>query len=111
MSLEHKTRTVANLIKSPLDKFITLDAKYCVHEGTTNEFIVKWVHPFLLEARSEASKEDKTQLEPGNECSICLWIMASCIRLEIMGAWYVIDCEYDMNVIRLTWNSKLTVIS
>ena len=58
MSLEHNIRTVANLMKSPLDKFITLDANYCVHEGTTNDFIVKWVNPLSLKAHSEASKED-----------------------------------------------------
>ena len=57
MSLEHNIPTVANLVKSPLDKFITLDANYCVHEGTTNEFIVNWVHPLFLKAYAESSKE------------------------------------------------------
>ena len=59
MSLEHKIRTVANLMKSPLDKFITLAVNYWCCEVTTNEFIVKWVHPLLLEDQAEDSKEDK----------------------------------------------------
>ena len=59
MSLEHKIRTVDNLMKSPLDKFISLDVNYWCCEVTTNEFIVKWVNPLLLKDHSEASKEDK----------------------------------------------------
>ena len=46
-------------MKSHLDKFITLAANDCGCEGTTNEFIVKWVNPLLLKAHDEASKEDK----------------------------------------------------
>ena len=60
MSLEHKIPTVASLMKSPLDKYITLAKNYCVYEGTKNAFIVNWVHPLFLKARAEASKEDKT---------------------------------------------------
>ena len=47
-------------MKSPLDKFITLAKNDCVYEGTTNDFIINWVHPLFLKAHAEASKEDKT---------------------------------------------------
>ena len=50
MSLEPKIPTLANLMESPLDKFITLAANYCVHEDTTNEFIINWIHPLFLKA-------------------------------------------------------------
>ena len=35
---------------------------------------------------------------------------AACTKLEIlesMGAWDVIDCEDDINVIRFTWSFKV----
>ena len=44
MSSEHKIPTVAELMKSLLDKFINLDANDCVYEGTTKELILNWVH-------------------------------------------------------------------
>ena len=58
MSLWHKITTFADLMESTLDRFITLDTNDCDYEGTTKDLIVKWVHPLLLKAHSEASKED-----------------------------------------------------
>ena len=42
----------------PLARFITLAANDCGYEGTTNELIVKWVHPLFLMDHAEANKED-----------------------------------------------------
>ena len=64
MGLEQKIPTVANLMESLLDKFITFVAHACVYEGTTNEFIVNWVHMLFLKAYAEYSKEYNPNWNP-----------------------------------------------
>ena len=70
MSLENKIPTVADLMESTLDIFITLVVNYCGNEGTIKELIVNWVHMLLLMAYSEYSKEDNTNWNQGNEWSL-----------------------------------------
>jgi len=50
--------TVANLMDSPLAKYITLAANDCGYGGTAEELIVSYVHPLFLKYHSAASKED-----------------------------------------------------
>ena len=50
MSLELKISTVAELTESTLDIFITLAKNYCGYDGTTEDLIVKWVHPLFMKA-------------------------------------------------------------
>ena len=50
--------TVAELMDSPLAKYITLAANDCGYGGTAEELIVSYVHPLFLKAHSAASKED-----------------------------------------------------
>ena len=98
-------------MESPLDKFITLAENYYVHKGTINQFIFKWVHPLLLKAKSEASKEDNPNCNQAMDGPFVYgYWQAACTKLEIlemMGDWDVIDCEDEINVIILTWYFKL----
>jgi hypothetical protein len=50
--------TVADLMDSPLAKYITLAANDCGYGGTAEELIVSYVHPLFLKDHSAASKED-----------------------------------------------------
>jgi hypothetical protein len=50
--------TVAELMSSPLAKYITLAANDCGYSGTAEELIVNYVHPLFLKAYSAASKLD-----------------------------------------------------
>ena len=50
--------TVADLMSSPLAKYITLAANDCGYGGTVEEPIVSYVHPSFLKTHLAASKED-----------------------------------------------------
>ena len=50
--------TVAELLESPLAKYITLAANKCGYSGTAEEQIVNYVHRLFLKAHSSASRED-----------------------------------------------------
>ncbi len=58
MSLEDSLPSIADLINSPLSKYITLAANNCSYDGTAEDLIVHYVHPLFLRAHSAASKED-----------------------------------------------------
>ena len=58
MTLTDKIPTVADLMNSPLAKYITLAANDCGYSGTVDELIVTYVHPFFLKSHSAASRED-----------------------------------------------------
>ena len=50
--------TVADLMASPLAKYITLAANNCGYDGTMEELIINYVHPLFLKDRSAASRKD-----------------------------------------------------
>ena len=58
MSLVDQCPTVAELMASPLARYITLAANDCGYSRTAEELIVDLVHPLLLKAKSSASRED-----------------------------------------------------
>ena len=58
MILQHKIPTVAEFMEIPLARFITIATNDCGYQGTTNEFIVNWVHPLFLKDHGEDSNED-----------------------------------------------------
>ena len=95
LALDKTISTVADLLASPLAKYITLAANDCGYSGTAKELIVTYVYPLFLKAHSAASKADN----PG-------WCKATrgkfadeywkAIKLEIatlenINAWLVID--------------------
>jgi hypothetical protein len=58
LTLDKTMPTVADLLASPLAKYITLAANDCGSSGTAEELIVSYVHPLFLKAHSAASKAD-----------------------------------------------------
>ena len=58
LTMTYGIPTVADLIDSPLTKYITLAAKDCGYGGTAEDLIVSYVCPLFLKAHSDASKED-----------------------------------------------------
>jgi len=111
MSIEHDIPTVAELMESPLARFITLAANDCGYGGSTKELIVNWVHPLFLKAKAEASKEDNPNWNQAMNGPFAdeYW-KAACTEietLESMGAWDVVKRDDKMNVIKSTWAFKL----
>ena len=58
LTLDKTIPTVANLLASPLARYITLAANDCGYSGTAEELIVSYVHPLFLKAHLAASKAD-----------------------------------------------------
>jgi hypothetical protein len=58
MLLEDSLPSIADLINSPLSKYITLATNDCGYDGTAEDLIVQYVHPLFLRAHSAASKEN-----------------------------------------------------
>ncbi len=58
LMLDKTIPTEANLLASPLAKYITLTANDCGYSGTADELIVSYVPPLFLNAHSAASKAD-----------------------------------------------------
>ena len=56
LTLDKTIPTVADLLASPLAKYITLAANDCGYSGKAEELIVTYVHPLFLKAHSAASK-------------------------------------------------------
>ena len=104
--------TVAELLESPLAKYITLAANDCGYSGTAKDLIVSYVHPLFLKAHSAASKEDNPSWKQATQGKFAdeYWkaMELEIATLEALDAWEVV--EYDPssmpNVIRLTWAFK-----
>ncbi len=58
LTLDKKNPTVADLLASPLAKYITLAANDCGYSGKAKKLIVTYIHPLFLKAHSAASKKD-----------------------------------------------------
>ncbi len=58
LTLDKTIPSVADLMDSPLAKYITLAANDCGYNGTTKELSVTYIHPLFLKADSAASKVD-----------------------------------------------------
>ena len=104
--------TVAELMDSPLAKYITLAANDCGYGGTAEELIVSYVHPLFLKAHSAASKEDNPNWSQANGGKFAnkYWraMELEIATLEAINAWEVLeyDSETMPNVIWLTWAFK-----
>ncbi len=102
--------TIEELFASPLSKFITFATNDCVHSSSFTEIFVTAVHSFFLKVKSEASKEDNPNLHQvmngpfADEYSKAT--KKEIKTLEGMGAWDLVECEDDMNVINGTWVIK-----
>jgi hypothetical protein len=104
--------TVADLMNSPLAKYITLAANDCGNGGTAEELIVSYVHPLFLKAHSAANKEDNPSWSEATRGKFAdeYWkaMELEIATLEAINAWSVLeyDPETMPNVIRSTWAFK-----
>jgi hypothetical protein len=87
--------TVADLLASPLAKFITLSANDCGCGGTVEELIVTYVHPLFLKAHSAASKADNPSWHKATRGTFAdeYWkaMTLEIATFENIDAWLVID--------------------
>jgi hypothetical protein len=114
LTLDKTIPTVADLLASPLAKYIPLTANHCGYSGTAKELIVSYAHPLFLKAYSAASKADNPSWHESTRGKFAdeYW---EAMKLEIatlknIYAWFVVVC-YDFNgaphhVIPSTWAFK-----
>ena len=58
MRVKEKFPTVADILASPIAKFINIAINYCRYGGTEEYLIVNYVHPLFLKAKVEESIEE-----------------------------------------------------
>jgi len=101
--------TLADLLASPLAKYITLAANDCGYSGKVEELIVTYVHPLFLKAHSAASKADNPSWREATRGKFAneYWkaMKLEIATLEAIDVWSVIDC-LDHHVIASTWAFK-----
>ncbi len=89
--------TVAELLESPLAKYITLAANDCSYSGTAEELIVSYVHPLFLKAHSAASREDNPSWKQATQDKFAdeYWkaMELEIATLEALDSWE--EVEYD----------------
>ena len=102
--------SVDQLLNSDLANFITVAAADCGYEGTAENLVMNWIHPLLLQAKSQASKEDNPNWwQAMNGPFAEEYWKAACIEIETlekMDAWSVMERSDDMNVLPSTWAFK-----
>jgi hypothetical protein len=112
LTLTNRIPTVAELMDSPLAKYITLAANDCGYGGTAEELIVSYVHPLFLKAHSAASKKDNPNWSQATQGKFAdkYWraVELEIATLEAINAWEVLkyDSETMPNVIWSTWAFK-----
>lgn len=58
VNLDDSIPTIKELLDSQISKFITLAANDCGYSGTSEDLVVKYVHPLFLKAKAAASAEE-----------------------------------------------------
>jgi hypothetical protein len=100
---------VADLLASPLAKYITLAANDCGYSGKAEELIVAYIHPLFLKAYSAASKPDNPSWREATRGKFAgeYWkvMKLEIANVEAIDAWSVID-RFDHRVIASTWAFK-----
>jgi hypothetical protein len=101
--------TVAELMDSPLAKYITLAANDCGYSGAVEELMVNYIHSLSLKAYSAAGKLDNPSWKEATRGKFAdeYWkaMELEIAILEALGVWEVLeyDSETMPNVIHLTW--------
>ncbi len=105
LTLDKTILIVADLLASPLAKYITLAANDCGCSGKAKELIVTYVHPLFLKAHSAASKADNPSWREATKGKFAgeYWkvMKLEIATLEAIDAWSVID-HFDHRVIAST---------
>ncbi len=106
--------TVADLLASPLARYITQSANDCGHSGTAEELIVSYVQPLFLKAHSATSKAANSSWREATRGKFAeeYWeaMKLEIATLENIDAWSLVD-RYDSygaphHVIPSTWAFK-----
>jgi hypothetical protein len=114
LTLDKIIPTAADLLASPLAKYISLAANDCGYSGPAKELIVSYVHPLFLKAHSAASKADYPSWHEATRGKFAdeYWeaMKLEIATLENIDAWSVVN-HYDSNeaphhVIPSTWAFK-----
>jgi len=109
LTLDKTIPTVADLLASPLAKYISLAANVCGYSGKAEELIVTYIHPLFLKAQSAASKTDNPSWREATRGTFAdeYWnaMKLEIATLEAIDAWSVID-RLDHHVITSTWAFK-----
>ena len=94
-SMEWEVPTVESLLQSPIARFIGFSMTQIGYTGSMNYLICTWVHPLMLQAKAEASKEDNpTWWQAMNGPFSAEYWQAACVEvetLEEMDAWEIVD--------------------
>ena len=102
--------TVAEILASPIAKYITLVANNCRYSGTGENIIVNYVLPLFLKDNAEASKEDNinwSEVTTGTfDNKYWKEMKTEITTLESLGAWGIFELYDNMNVIKLKWSFK-----
>ena len=110
MAVGYQCPTVDDIISSPLAWHITIDAEGYGCGGMAYFFIVNYVHPLFLKAKSAASGEDNLNCrETTTEVfSDNYWkgMKVNIANLESMCAWEIVDQNDSINAIDSTWVFK-----
>ena len=111
LTLDKTIPNVADLLASPLAKYITLAANDCGYSGKAQELIVTYVHLLFLKAHSAASKSksDNPSLREATRGKFTdeYWkaMKLEIATLKAIDAWSVID-RLGHHVIASTWAFK-----
>jgi hypothetical protein len=91
MAMTDGIPTVADLMDSPLAKYITLAANDCGYDGTAEELIVSYVHSLFLKSQLAASKEDNPSWKQATQGKFAdeYWkaMEVEIATLEAINAW------------------------
>ena len=113
LALDKTIPTVADLLASPLAKYITLTANDCGYTGNAKELIVTYSNPLFLKVHSAARKaynpswHEATRGKFSNEYWKAMKLEIA--SLETIDAWSVID-QLDHHVIASTWALNINTI-
>ena len=103
--------SVAEVMSSPLAKFVEIAARDSGYSGDTKELLMTHVHPLFLQARSAASSADNPRWGDAMASDFAHeWFKAAQVEvqtLEEMDCWEVVDRDPSMKVIGGTWALKL----
>jgi len=109
LTLDKTIPTAADLLASPLAKYITLAANDCGYSGKAEELTVTCIHRLFLKAHSAASKADNPSWREATRGKFAdeyrKAMKLEIATLEASDAWSVID-RLDHHVIASTWAFK-----
>ena len=95
---------VADILESPIYKYITLAANKCGYSGTSEDLIVNHVHYLILKDKATEIKDYNTNWSESTTGTFVnkYWkaTKTEIENLRFMGAWDISDQDDNMNIIQ-----------